>query len=74
VQDFAHAVIQAERRGTPLAEVLEVQARVLRMRRSVAAEEAAARASVLLMLPLLLLLLAVLLLLFGPFLVNGVAL
>jgi tight adherence protein C len=74
VQDFAQAVIQAERRGTPLAHVLEVQARMLRMRRSVAAEEAAARASVLLMLPLLLLLLAVLLLLFGPFLVNGVGL
>jgi tight adherence protein C len=74
VHDFAQAVIQAERRGTPLAHVLEVQARMLRMRRSVAAEEAAARASVLLMLPLLLLLLAVLLLLFGPFLVNGVAL
>jgi tight adherence protein C len=73
VQDFAHAVIQAERSGTPLAEVLEIQARVLRMRRSVAAEEAGARAGVLLVLPLLLLLCAVLLLLFGPFLVNGMA-
>ena len=67
-------MIQAEQKGNPLAQVLEVQARMLRMRRSVAAEEAAARAAVLLMLPLVLLLLAVLLLLFGPFLVNGVGL
>lgn len=71
VRDFAHAVIQAEQRGNPLAQVLQVQARVLRLRRSVAAEEAAARASVLFLLPLLLLLAAVLLLLFGPFIVNG---
>lgn len=74
VQDFAQAVIQAERRGSPLSQVLEVQARMLRMRRSVAAEEAAARASVLLVLPLLLLLGAVMLLLFGPFLVQGMGL
>jgi tight adherence protein C len=74
VQDFVHAVIQAEQSGTPLAQVLEVQARMLRMRRSVAAEEAAARAGVLLVLPLLLLLCAVMLLMFGPFLVNGMGL
>jgi tight adherence protein C len=74
VQDFAHAVIQAEHAGTPLAQVLEVQARMLRMRRSVAAEEAAARAAVLLVLPLMLLLGAVVLVMFGPFLVNGMGL
>ena len=74
VRDFAHAVIQAEEKGNPLAQVLEIQARVLRLRRSVAAEEAAARAGVLLALPLLLLLSAVLLVLFGPFIVNGVGL
>ncbi len=74
VQDFAHAVIQAEQSGTPLAQVLEVQARMLRMRRSVAAEEAAARAAVLLVLPLMLLLGAVVLVMFGPFLVNGMGL
>jgi tight adherence protein C len=74
VCDFAHAVIQAEEKGNPLADVLQVQAQVLRLRRSVAAEEAAARAGVLFVLPLLLLLAAVLLVLFGPFIVNGVGL
>ncbi len=74
VRDFAGAVIQGELKGTPLAGILEIQARTLRGRRAVMAEEAAARASVLLVLPLLLLLGAVLLLMFGPFIVNGVGL
>lgn len=69
VRDFVNAVIQAEEKGTPLAEALEVQARVLRMRRSAAGEEAAARASVLLAFPLLLLLAAILLLMLGPILI-----
>jgi tight adherence protein C len=74
VRDFVAAIVQAEEQGNPLAKVLQIQAQVLRGRRSVAAEEAAARASVLLILPLMLLLLALLLMLFGPFLVNGVGL
>jgi tight adherence protein C len=71
VSDFARAVIQAAQRGTPLCDVLDIQARMTRMRRSVAAEEAAARASVLLLLPLLLLLGAIMLVLFGPFAIEG---
>lgn len=71
VRGFVAAVVQSEERGNPLAEVLRVQAEVLRTRRGVLAEEAAARASVLLVIPLMLLLGCVLLLLFGPFIVGG---
>jgi tight adherence protein C len=71
VRDFVGAVVQAEEKGTALAEVLEIQARMLRMRRSVSAEEAAARAAVMLIGPLMLQLCAILLILFGPFLING---
>jgi tight adherence protein C len=72
VRDFVGAVVQAEEKGNPLAEVLSIQARMLRMRRSVAAEEAAARAGILLIGPLMVLLAAILLILFGPFFVNGI--
>jgi tight adherence protein C len=72
VEDFVHAVIQAEQKGNPLARVLQVQGRTLNMRRSVAAEEAAARAGVLMILPMVLLMVAILLLLMGPFLVKGI--
>lgn len=71
VRDFVGAVVQAEEKGTPLAEVLSIQARMLRMRRSVSAEEAAARAAVMLIGPLMLQLCAILLILFSPFLING---
>ena len=74
VRDFAASVAQSEQKGNPLAETLEVQAQMLRMRRSVSAEEAAARASVLLILPVVVLMCAILLVLFGPFIVEGVEL
>jgi tight adherence protein C len=69
--EFTGALIQAELKGTPLAEAVEIKARMMRMHRSVAAEEAAARASVLLVLPMLLLLGSVMLVMLGPFIVNG---
>jgi tight adherence protein C len=72
VRDFVNAVIQAERKGSPLARVLQVQGRMLNMRRSVLAEEAAARAGVLMIVPMVLLLACILLLLMGPFLVGGI--
>jgi len=72
VRDFVNAVVQAEQKGNPLARVLQVQGRMLNMRRSVAAEEAAARAGVLMMGPMVLLLACILLLLMGPFLVKGI--
>lgn len=71
VRTFARAVIQAEEKGNPLVEVLQVQAKLSRMQRSILAEEAASRAGVLLMLPLMLLLVCVLLMLMGPFIAGG---
>jgi tight adherence protein C len=72
VRDFVNAVIQAEQRGNPLAKVIQVQGRMLNMRRSVAAEEAAARAAVMMVAPMLVLVCCVLLLLVGPFVVKGI--
>ena len=72
VADFVATVIQAEQKGNPLARVLQIQGRMLNMRRSVAAEEAAARAGVLMILPMVFLVGAILLLLMGPFLVKGI--
>ena len=74
VRDFVNAVVQAEQKGNPLAQVIQVQGRMLSMRRSTAAEEAAVRAGVLMMGPMVLLLGCVLLLLMGPFVVKGVGL
>lgn len=71
VQDLVTAVMLAEQKGTPLASVLEIQAGMLRLRRSVLSEERAARAATLLAFPLLLMLGCVMLLLFGPFIVGG---
>lgn len=72
VRDFVNAVVQAEQRGNPLARVIQVQGRMLNMRRSVAAEEAAARAGVLMIGPMVLLVMCILLLLMGPFFVKGI--
>ena len=72
VRDFVNAVIQAEQKGNPLARVLQIQGRMLSMRRSVAAEEAAARAGVMMIIPMVLLVACIMLLLIGPFIVRGV--
>jgi tight adherence protein C len=72
VRDFVLAVVQAEQKGNPLAKVIQVQGRMLNMRRSVAAEQAAARAGVLMVVPMMILLCCILLLLLGPFIVKGV--
>ncbi len=74
VHELVRAVVQADEKGTPLATVLEIQAQMLRMRRSVLAEEAAARAAVLLVLPLLLLMGCILIVMLGPFIVKGIGL
>jgi tight adherence protein C len=70
VKDFVAAVVQSEEKGNPLAQVLEIQAGMLRMRRSVAAEEGAARAGVLMIGPLMLIFGCIMLIILGPFLVN----
>jgi tight adherence protein C len=72
VKDFTAAVVQAEEKGNPLVEVLNVQANMLRMRRSIAAEEAAARAGVLLLGPLMMIFGCIMIILMGPFAVSSV--
>lgn len=67
VKLLVNAVRQAERKGTPIAEVLALQAGSLRLRRSIAGEEAASRAAVAMLFPLSLILLSILLVLMGPF-------
>ncbi len=66
VAEFVNAVVQAEERGNPVAEVLQIQASVSRMRRSVKAEDAAAKAGVAMVGPLFLLFFCIMLLVMGP--------
>ena len=71
VRDFVSSAVQAEEKGNPLVDVLRIQARMLRMRRSVDAEQAASRAGVMMMIPLMLIFASIVLILLGPFIVNG---
>jgi tight adherence protein C len=73
VRSFVSAVVQSEERGSPLVEVLRIQATTLRQRRSASGEEAASRAAVLMLFPLMLILAAIILLLMGPFVLQGMA-
>ena len=66
VKEFTGALIQADERGNPVAEVLQIQATTSRMRRSVRAEEAAAKAGVAIVGPLMLVFVVVLGLVLGP--------
>jgi tight adherence protein C len=72
VSEFVSAVVQSEEKGNPLAEVLVIQAGVLRQRRTIMAEEAASRAAVLMIAPLVLLILATLLLIAGPLVIRTI--
>ncbi len=66
VSEFVSAIVQAEERGNPVAEVLQIQVGVFRMRRSVKAEEAAAKVGVQMVGPLFLLFFCIMLLVMGP--------
>jgi tight adherence protein C len=70
VIEFVNALVQAEERGNPVAEVLSIQATVSRTRRSVRAEEMAAKAGVKLVAPLMLVFFCVMGLLLGPALMK----
>lgn len=70
VRQFVTAVIQAEKRGTPLVEVLATQAEVMRTKRSQHAEQAAARAAVFILGPLMLIFACVFAIILGPFIVR----
>jgi tight adherence protein C len=66
VREFVGAVTQAEERGNPLGQVLEIQAEASRQRRSTRAEEAASKASVKMLGPMVLVFAAILLLIVSP--------
>ena len=70
VSEFVNALVQAEERGNPVAEVLLIQAGTSRTRRSVRAEELAAKAGVKMTGPLMLIFLAVLTLIIAPAMMN----
>jgi tight adherence protein C len=70
VSEFVNALVQAEERGNPVAEVLLIQAGTSRTRRSVRAEELAAKAGVKMTGPLMLIFLAVLALIIAPAMMN----
>jgi tight adherence protein C len=69
-REFVNALVQAEERGNPVAEVLGIQAGVSRMRRTVNAEEAAAKAGVAMVAPLFLLFACIMLLVVGPMILK----
>ncbi len=70
VNEFVAAIVQAEERGNPVADVLQIQAGVARTRRSVRAEEAAAKAGVAMAAPLFLLFFSIMLLVMGPLILE----
>ena len=70
VTEFVNAVIQAEERGNPVADVLQIQAGIARMRRSVRAEELAAKAGVAMVGPLFLLFGCIMLLVVAPMILK----
>jgi tight adherence protein C len=71
VRTFVANVVQAEQRGTPLVEILAIQAEVARTRRFQTAEKIAGRAGVMVLLPLMLIFAATILVLFGGLIVKG---
>jgi tight adherence protein C len=66
VKEFCASLVQAEERGNPVADVLQIQATGSRTRRSVRAEELAAKAGVAMVGPLMLVFAAIMLLILGP--------
>lgn len=66
VTEFVGAVVQAEERGNPLAQILSVQSTSSRARRSVRAEETAAKAGLKILLPCLLIFVSVMILIMAP--------
>ena len=70
VREFVNSVVQAEAKGSPLANVLTIQAQTQRLRRSIAAEETASEAALMLLGPMTLIFLCVIVLLLGPVVVR----
>ncbi len=66
LRSIVGAINQAESLGTPLSNILKLQADMLRNARSVRAEKVSASASLRILVPSMLILLAVVIILFGP--------
>ncbi len=71
VRSFVGAVVQGERLGTPLAQILRVQAEALRTKRFQRAEKLAGEAPVKILFPLLFVMAAVILTVFGGTIVRA---
>jgi tight adherence protein C len=71
VKAFVTNAIQAEKRGTPLVEILRIQADVARTRRFQTAEKIAGRAGVVILMPLMFIFAATVLIMFGSLIVKG---
>jgi len=71
VKAFVTNAIQAEKRGTPLVEVLKIQAEVARTKRFQTAEKIAGRAGVVILMPLMFIFAATVLVMFGSLIVKG---
>jgi tight adherence protein C len=70
VQEFVAAVTQAEERGNPLAEVLNIQAEASRQGRSVRAEESASKAGMKMFIPIVIIVLVVMLMILAPLIMG----
>lgn len=71
VKAFVNNAIQAEKRGTPLVEILRIQADVARTKRFQTAEKIAGRAGVVILMPLMFIFAATVLIMFGSLIVKG---
>ena len=71
VKAFVTNAIQAEKRGTPLVEILRIQADVARTKRFQTAEKIAGRAGVVILAPLMFIFAATVLIMFGSLIVKG---
>jgi len=71
VKTFVTNAVQAEKRGTPLVEILRIQAEVARTKRFQTAEKVAGRAGVVILMPLMFIFAATVLVMFGSLIVKG---
>jgi tight adherence protein C len=71
VRAFVTNAVQAEKRGTPLVEILRIQADVARTQRFQTAEKVAGRAGVVILMPLMFIFAATVLVMFGSLIVKG---
>ena len=71
INGLVSSVVQAEQMGTPLTNILKVQAKAIRMKRSQRAERLAGEAPVKMIMPLLFIVAAIMLTLFGAIIIRA---